>query len=298
MQINPNVGKLPDSSALADLPGFITSYYTDLPDASVAGQGIMFGTSGHRGSAFDRSFNEPHILAITQAICFYRVVEKINGSLFLGIDTHALSVPASVSALEELTAKNVEVMIAENDKYTPTPVISHAILNHNRGRTIGLAEGIVITPSHNPPRDGGFKYNATNGGPSSTEVSNWIQDKANEILIAGLKDVKRVTYAKATLTATTHRYNYITPYMNELATIINMDAIANSGIHIGADPMRCAGVHYWEPIAERYKLKMTIVNKAVDPHFPVYAAGLGRTDAHGPVFSICHAKPHRYERSV
>ena len=267
MQINPKAGKLPDPSTLIDLPALITSYYTDLPDALVPGQGIVFGTSGHRGSAFDRSFNEQHILAITQAICFYRVLNKIDGPLFLGIDTHALSIPASVSALEVLAANNVEVMIAESDKYTPTPVISHAIINYNRGRTSGLADGIVITPSHNPPRDGGFKYNATNGGPSSTEVSNWIQNKANEILIADLTDVKRLTYAKALRATTTHRYDYITPYVNELAAIINMDAIASSYIQIGADPMGGAGVHYWGRIAEHYKLNMTIVNKAIDPTF-------------------------------
>ena len=267
MQINPKAGKLPDPSTLIDLPALITSYYTDLPDALVPGQGIVFGTSGHRGSAFDRSFNEQHILAITQAICFYRVLNKIDGPLFLGIDTHALSIPASVSALEVLAANNVEVMIAESDKYTPTPVISHAIINYNRGRTSGLADGIVITPSHNPPRDGGFKYNTTNGGPSSTEVSNWIQNKANEILIADLTDVKRLTYAKALRATTTHHHDYITPYVNELAAIINMDAIASSYIQIGADPMGGAGVHYWGRIAERYKLNMTIVNKAIDPTF-------------------------------
>jgi len=267
MQINPNAGKQPDLSALVDLPGLITSYYSDLPDVSQPGQRIAFGTSGHRGSAFDISFNENHILAITQAICFYRVLKKIDGPLFLGIDTHALSVPASVSALEVLAANSVEVMIADNDKYTPTPVISHAIICYNRGRTTGLADGIVITPSHNPPRDGGFKSNSKNGGPSSTEVSKWIQDKANEILAAGLKEVKRMPYAKALSSSTTHRYDYTTPYVEDLSSIINMDAISRSGIYIGADPMGGAGVHYWARIAERYKLNMTIVNKMVDPTF-------------------------------
>ena len=267
MQINPDAGKKPELWTLVDLPALITSYYSDLPDVTLPGQRIIFGTSGHRGSAFDRSFNESHILAITQAICFYRVLHKINGPLFLGIDTHALSVPASVSALEVLAANDVEVMIADNDKYTPTPVISHAIIRYNRGRTDGLADGIVITPSHNPPRDGGFKYNATNGGPSSTEVSNWIQIKANEILAAGLKDVRRIPYAKALSRSATHRHDYITPYVNDLVNIINMDAIRDSEIHIGADPMGGAGVHYWEPIAEHYKLNMTIVNQTVDPTF-------------------------------
>jgi phosphoglucomutase len=267
MNINPSAGKLLDPSMLVDLPRLITSYYTDLPDASVAGQGIMFGTSGHRGSAFDKSFNEPHIIAITEAICQYRKLQKIDGPLFLGMDTHALSVPAFASALEVLAANNMDVMIAGHDEYTPTPVISHAILHYNRGRKSGLADGIVITPSHNPPHDGGFKYNPPNGGPSSTEVSDWIQDKANEYLAAGLKNIKRVPYEKALKASTTHRYDYINTYINELNSIINMDAIRDSKIHIGADPMGGAGVHYWAPIADKYGLNMTIVNKLVDPTF-------------------------------
>jgi phosphoglucomutase len=190
MIISPLAGKLPDPLMLVDIPRLISSYYSEIPDASVPAQRVVFGTSGHRGSSFDRAFNEWHILAITQAICLYREKNKINGPLFLGIDTHALSVPAFISALEVLAANNVQVMIAEADEYTPTPVISHAILHYNRDRTAGLADGIVITPSHNPPRDGGFKYNPPNGGPSSTEVSDWIQNRANEYLVSALKDVK------------------------------------------------------------------------------------------------------------
>lgn len=267
MTINPCAGKLPDSSVLVDLPKLITSYYTLLPDASLPAQRVIFGTSGHRGSSFDSAFNEWHILAITQAICLYRALNGINGPLFLGIDTHALSAPAAASALEVLAANNVDVMIAEHDEYTPTPVISHAIIRYNRGRTSGLADGIVITPSHNPPRDGGFKYNPPNGGPSSTEVSNWIQNKANEFLANGLNGVKKMPFETALKAPTTHRYDYINTYINELSAIINMDVIRDSKIHIGADPMGGAGVHYWGPIADRYGLNMTIVNKFVDPTF-------------------------------
>jgi phosphoglucomutase len=267
MTINPCAGKLQDSSMLVDLPRLITSYYTCLPDASVPAQRVIFGTSGHRGSSFDCAFNEWHILAITQAICLYRVLNGINGPLFLGIDTHALSAPAAASALEVLAANNVDVMIAEHDEYTPTPVISHAIIRYNRSRTSGLADGIVITPSHNPPRDGGFKYNPPNGGPSSTEVSNWIQNKANEFLANGLNGVKRMPFETALKAPTTHRYDYINTYINELSAIINMDVIRDSKIHIGADPMGGAGVHYWGAIADRYGLNMTIVNKFVDPTF-------------------------------
>ncbi len=267
MNINPLAGKLSELSALVDIPKLLTAYYTETPDPSIPAQRVIFGTSGHRGSSFDRTFNEWHILAISQAIADYRVRHTVTGPLFLGIDTHALSAPASATALEVLAANGVEVMIADHDEYTPTPVISHAIITYNRGRTSGLADGIVITPSHNPPRDGGFKYNATNGGPSSTQVSTWIQDRANEILVAGLKDVKRVPYAKAIAAATTHQYDYITPYVDDLAAMVNMDVIRDSKIRIGVDPMGGAGVHYWGRIAERYKLNMTIVNKFVDPTF-------------------------------
>lgn len=267
MNVYPNAGKLPDLSALVDVPRLITSYYTDEPDMSVAAQKVIFGTSGHRGSSLDRAFNEWHILAITQAICDYRKSQKIDGPLFLGIDTHALSVPASASALEVLAANSVEVMISANDEYTPTPVISHAILHYNHGRKSGLADGIVITPSHNPPRDGGFKYNPPNGGPSSTEVSTWIQNRANELLTAGTQKIKRMPYERALKAPTTHLHDYVNGYVNELGSIINMDAIRGANIHIGVDPLGGAGVHYWEPIAQKYGLNMTIVNNIIDPTF-------------------------------
>jgi phosphoglucomutase len=227
----------------------------------------MFGTSGHRGSAFDKAFNEWHILSITQAICLYRIQQKIYGPLFLGMDTHALSVPALATALEVLAANSVEVMIADKDDYTPTPVISHAIITYNRGRKTGLADGIVITPSHNPPHDGGFKYNPPNGGPADKNITGWIEDKANEFLENGLKNVKRIPYEKALSAGTTHRYNYLHAYMNDLGNVIDMDIIRNAKISMGVDPLGGAGVHYWEPIAKRYGLNLTVVNKAVDPTF-------------------------------
>ena len=267
MNVSPDAGKPAEAEMLVNVPRLITAYYSQIPSADVAGQRVSFGTSGHRGSSFDSSFNEYHILAISQAICTYRKEHKIDGPLFLGIDTHALSVPAFTTALEVLAANNVEVMIAEGDEYTPTPVISHAIINYNRGRKEGLADGIVITPSHNPPRDGGFKYNTPDGGPSASSVTNWIQAKANEYLANNLKDVKRIPFEKALVASTTHRYDYLHTYINELGAVINMDAIRVSHIKIGVDPLGGAGVHYWEPIAEKYGLNLTVVNKIVDPTF-------------------------------
>jgi phosphoglucomutase len=267
MQINPAAGKPAQTNMLVDIPKLISAYYSLTPDPSVAAEKVAFGTSGHRGSSFDKSFNEQHILVITQAICAYRSAQKIGGPLFIGIDTHALSFPAFATALEVFAANEVNVMIDEHDDYTPTPVISHAILTYNRGRKDGLADGIVITPSHNPPRDGGFKYNPPNGGPSSTEVSNWIQAKANEYLANGLKDVKRIPYEKAIKAATTHRHDYLNTYVNDLGSIINLDIIKSSKIHIGVDPLGGAGVHYWQPIADKYGIDLTIVNKDVDPTF-------------------------------
>ncbi len=252
---------------LVNVPKLVTAYYTEVPDPSVSSQRVMFGTSGHRGSAFDKAFNEWHILAITQAICLYRIRQKIDGPLFLGMDTHALSVPALATALEVLAANSVEVMIAENDEYTPTPVISHAIITYNRGRKTGLADGIVITPSHNPPHDGGFKYNPPNGGPADKNVTGWIEAKANEFLENGLTDVKRIPYEKALRAGTTHRFNYIDGYVNDLGNVIDMNIIRDAKISMGVDPLGGAGVHYWEPIAERYGLNLTVVNKAVDPTF-------------------------------
>jgi phosphoglucomutase len=228
---------------------------------------VRFGTSGHRGSALEKSFNEWHILAITQAICLYREQHKIDGPLFLGMDTHALSVPAFRSALEVLAANSVDVMIAERKEYTPTPAVSHAILTYNRGRKTGLADGIVITPSHNPPEDGGFKYNPPEGGPAEPAVTDWIEATANTFLESGLRSVKRISVEKALSASTTHRHDYLHAYVSDLGNVIDMDAIRGVKISLGVDPLGGAGVHYWDPIAERYGLNLTIVNDAVDPTF-------------------------------
>ena len=267
MKVNPLAGKPAEPALLVNIPKLITAYYTEVPDPHVPAQRVLFGTSGHRGSAFEKAFNEWHILAITQAICLYRKQQRIDGPLFLGIDTHALSVPAFASALEVLAANGVEVMIAENDEYTPTPAVSHAILTYNRERKKGLADGIVITPSHNPPRDGGFKYNPPNGGPADHSVTNWIEAKANEFLENRLTDVKKMRYEKALRSSTTHRHDYIGLYTNDLCNVVDMDVIRGANLSLGIDPLGGAGVHYWGRIAEIYKLNLTVVNEAVDPTF-------------------------------
>ncbi|MGC8642870.1 MAG: phosphoglucomutase (alpha-D-glucose-1,6-bisphosphate-dependent) [Isosphaeraceae bacterium] len=267
MKVSPLAGKPAEISMLVDVPRLITAYYTEAPDPSAPEQRVAFGTSGHRGSALEKSFNEWHILAITQAICLYREQQKIDGPLFLGMDTHALSVPALASALEVLAANGVEVMLAEKEEYTPTPVISHAILTYNSGRKTGLADGIVITPSHNPPHDGGFKYNPPNGGPAESTVTSWIEAKANEFLENGLLGLKRVPYEKALRSSTTHRHDYLNAYVSDLINVIDMDAIRDAKISLGVDPLGGAGVHYWGPIAERYGLNLTVVNDTVDPTF-------------------------------
>ncbi len=252
---------------LVNVPKLVTAYYTEVPDPSVPEQRVAFGTSGHRGSSFKKAFNEWHILAISQAICLYREQKKIDGPLFLGMDTHALSEPAQASALEVLAANGVEVMLAEGDEYTPTPAISHAILTYNRGRKTGRADGIVITPSHNPPPDGGFKYNPPNGGPAEGAVTAWIEAKANEFLENGLLGLKRIPFEKALRAPTTHRHDYLNTYIADLANVIDMDAIRGAKISMGVDPLGGAGVHYWGPIAERYGLNLTVVNETVDPTF-------------------------------
>jgi phosphoglucomutase len=267
MNISPLAGKPATPSMLVDVPRLVTAYYTEAPDPAVPEQRVSFGTSGHRGSAFDKAFNERHILAISQAICLYRAQNNINGPLFLGMDTHALSVPAHRSALEVLAANGVEVMIAEADEYTPTPAISHAILTYNRRRATGLADGIVITPSHNPPRDGGFKYNPPNGGPAESGVTGWIEARANELLEKSLQGVNRIPFERALRASTTHRHNYLDTYTRDLGNVIDMDAIRGAKISLGVDPLGGAGVHYWAPIAERYGLNLTVVNDAVDPTF-------------------------------
>ena len=265
--VNPLAGKLATPALLVDVPKLITAYYTETPDASVPEQRVAFGTSGHRGSSFDKSFNEWHILAISQAICLYRRQEKIDGPLFLGMDTHALSVPALASALEVLAANGVDVMIAEGDEYTPTPVVSHAILTTNRDRKTGLADGIVITPSHNPPHDGGFKYNPPNGGPAESAVTAWIDAKANEFLGNDLLGVTRIPLDRALRATSTHRHDYLNAYIADLGNVLDMDAIRGAKIKMGVDPLGGAGVHYWGPIAERFGLNLTVVNEAVDPTF-------------------------------
>ena len=267
MKINPRAGQPANNSDLVDLPTLINAYYQERPDSHVPGERVAFGTSGHRGVSFDRSFNEWHLLAIAQAICMYRLEHGISGPLFLGIDTHGLSRPAEKSALEVLAANGVDVMLAQKDNYTPTPVISHAILTYNRGRRTGLSDGIVVTPSHNPPDCGGFKYNPPHGGPAEKAITTWIESKANEFLASNLDGVQRMTFGSALSSPTTHRHDYLTAYVEDLGNVIDMEAIRGSGIALGVDPLGGAGVHYWEPIAERYGLNLKVVNDVVDPTF-------------------------------
>ena len=264
---SPLAGKLAPPSLLVNVPRLVTAYYTEVPDPAQPGERVAFGTSGHRGSAFDRSFNETHILAISQAVCDYRKRRRIDGPLFLGVDTHALSVPAQASALEVLSANGVDVMLAHHDEYTPTPAVSHAILTHNRGRTTGIADGIIVTPSHNPPDSGGFKYNPPDGGPADERITGWIETRANAFLARGLKGVKRIPLRKARNAATMHRHDFLNPYVRDLARVIDMEVLRGAKLHVGVDPMGGAGVHYWAAIADRYRLNLDIVNPDVDPTF-------------------------------
>jgi phosphoglucomutase len=266
-RLNPLAGKPAPPASLVNVPRLITAYYSERPDPSVASQRVAFGTSGHRGSSFDLSFNEAHVLSISQAICEYRKQQGIDGPLFMGFDTHALSAPAFVSALEVLAANGIEVMIAAQDEYTPTPAISHAILTYNSGRSGGLADGIVITPSHNPPDNGGFKYNPTNGGPADSDITKWIENRANVLLVPGAPGIKRMPYSAARRAATTHSHDYVSHYVADLGNILDMNVIRDSKIRMGVDPLGGAGVHYWPRIAERYGLDLTVVNDAVDPTF-------------------------------
>jgi phosphoglucomutase len=265
--ISPLAGKPAPRSSLVDIPRLVSAYYTGLPDPAEPAQRVAFGTSGHRGNAFDNSFNERHVLAITQAICDYRASKGIDGPLFIGIDTHALSEPALRSALEVLAANGVDTMLAMNDEYTPTPAVSHAIVTHNRDRTSRLADGIVVTPSHNPPDNGGFKYNPTNGGPAAEDITRGVQDAANAYLENKLAGVKRMPYAQALNAPTTHRHDYLGWYVADLGNAIDMAAIRDSKIHLGVDPLGGAGVHYWGRIAEQYRLDLTVVSDVVDPTF-------------------------------
>jgi phosphoglucomutase len=267
MEISKLAEKPADPSLLINVPRLVTAYYTGQPDPSVAAQRVVFGTSGHRGSALDNAFNEAHILAITQAICLYRKHQSIDGPLYIGIDTHALSEPAFASALEVLAANGVDVMIDADNGYTPTPVISHAILTYNRGRKRGLADGIVITPSHNPPRFGGFKYDPPSGGPADTHVTEWIEQQANAFIADGLRDVARVPFECARSASTVHPYQYLDSYVSDLPAVIDLQAIRESKVRIGVDPLGGASVAYWDAIGERYGLNMEVVNHVIDPTF-------------------------------
>ena len=267
MAVSPLAGKKAPVDLLIDVAALEKAYYSASPDMGNPQQRVAFGTSGHRGSSLGSSFNEAHILAITQAICEYRRANDVDGPLFMGKDTHALSAPAQRTALEVLAANGVAVMIAAEDGFTPTPVISHAILTYNRGKTVHQADGIIITPSHNPPADGGIKYNPTNGGPADTDITSWIENRANELLAGGNRGIKRIAYELATKSSTTRHYDYISPYVNDLENVLNMDVIARSGLRIGVDPLGGAAVGYWQAVAERYKLDLTVVNPVVDPTF-------------------------------
>ncbi len=266
-KISPLAGKPAPTSILVDIARLLAAYADLTPDPKVPAQRVAFGTSGHRGSSLERSFNRAHILAITQAICEYRKGKGIDGPLFMGCDTHALSQPAFEDALEVLAANGVQTMISAAGQFTPTPAISHAILVHNRGRENGLADGIVITPSHNPPDNGGFKYNPPNGGPADTDITRWVEQRANALLEAGLSGVRRIPFAQARKAGTTREHDYLNTYVADLASVIDFDIIRGAGVHMGVDPLGGAGVHYWAPIAERYKLDLTVVSEAVDPQF-------------------------------
>ena len=267
MSQHPLAGKPAPQELLPNIPRLVSAYYTHAPDVTEPAQQVSFGTSGHRGPSLKNSFNEDHILAVSQAICEYRAAQETTGPLYMGMDTHALSEPAQATALEVFAANGVQVVIQANGGYTPTPVISHAILAYNAGRTTGRADGVVITPSHNPPGDGGFKYNPCSGGPAGGDATGWIQDRANKILSDGKKAVKQISYERALRAPSTRLHDFITPYVSDLGNVVDMAAISQAGLRIGVDPMGGAGIHYWEPIAEMYKLDLKVVNPYVDPTF-------------------------------
>lgn len=267
MTVNPRAGQPAAASDLQNIPRLVARYYSETPDVSIPEQRVSFGTSGHRGSAIHVSFNDAHIAAITQAICLFRTRQGIDGPLFLGIDTHALSEPASITALEVLAANEVETMIDSRGGYTPTPALSLAILLHNRGRSAGLADGIVVTPSHNPPEDGGFKYNPPTGGPAGSAATQWIQDRANEILAGGSRDVRRIPIARARSARTTHRVDYLESYVTEVADVVDLEVIRSADVRLGVDPLGGAGVAYWSEIADRYRLPLQVLSEVVDPTF-------------------------------
>ncbi|MEJ2670774.1 MAG: phosphoglucomutase (alpha-D-glucose-1,6-bisphosphate-dependent) [Deltaproteobacteria bacterium] len=267
MSISPYAGKPAEPWMLTNIPRLVTAYYVNRPDPAVPAQRVSFGTSGHRGSSLDHAFNEAHILAITQAICLYRRQQGIDGPLYLGIDTHGLSEPAFASALEVLAANAVEVRVDADQGYTPTPVVSHAILTYNRGRSQSLADGVVITPSHNPPHSGGFKYNPPHGGPADTQVTKWIEQQANAFLADGLKGVARVPYERALKAPTTHKYGFLDAYVSDLPAVVDMQAIQDSQVHLGVDPLGGASLAYYDAIAERYHLNLEVMNHSIDPTF-------------------------------
>jgi phosphoglucomutase len=283
--IHPGAGKPAPALSLINVARLITVYYAEKPDVAVREQRVAFGTSGHRGSAFKQSFNEAHILAVTQAICEYRKAQGTAGPLYLGMDTHALSEPAFLSALEVLAANGVQTMIDRDNGYTPTPVISHAILTYNRGRSSGLADGIVITPSHNPPEDGGIKYNPPQAGPADTQTTKWIEDRANALIAANLQGVARLPYDRARKAVTTHKHDYVAAYVGDLTNVVDLELIATAKLRLGADPLGGSSVAYWRPIAERCGLTIEIVNPAVDPTFrfmPLDWDGKIRMDCSSP----------------
>jgi phosphoglucomutase len=267
MSLHPLAGKAAPASSLVNIPKLLTAYYTEKPDPAVPEQRVSFGTSGHRGSSLHGSFNESHIIAICQAIALFRKERGTTGPLFLGMDTHALSYPAFATAMEVLAANGVEVILAEGDEYTPTPVISHAILTYNKGRKEAFADGIIITPSHNPPQDCGLKYNETHGGPAEKATTDWIQKKANQLLEVGVCSISRIPFDRAIKASTTHRKNFMAAYVDDLENVIDMEVLRGSLLPFAVDPLGGAGVHYWKPIAEKYKLNLTIVNESVDPTF-------------------------------
>jgi hypothetical protein len=292
MPVHELAGKPVPSHMLVNIPRLISAYYTDHPDPADPEQQVAFGTSGHRGSSFKRSFNEVHILAISQAICEHRSAQGISGPLFMGMDTHALSEPAFITALEVLGGNGIEVRIQQGRGYTPTPVVSHAILTYNRGRTSGMADGIVITPSHNPPQDGGFKYNPPEGGPAESAVTRWIENRANAIISGGGR-VRRVSVSRAISSGVVREHDFVRPYVDDLGTILDMETIAGARLSIGVDPLGGAGIGFWDPIAERYGLNIEVVNRVGGPDLLLHARGPGREGAHGLFLPLRHVQPDR-----
>jgi phosphoglucomutase len=281
VNISPLAGHVAPAGTALDVSKLITAYYSDAPDPSIAAQRVAFGTSGHRGTSFDRTFNEQHVLAISEAVCRYRRLKKIDGPLFLGIDTHALSVPACATALEVFAAHGVDVMLAEHDEFTPTPAISHAIVCYNKGRSVGFADGVVLTPSHNPPDNGGYKYNPPSGGPAETDVTSWIEKEANDLLDRSLDRVTRMSHELALRASSTHRHDYISAYVKDLSNVVDLELVRGARLRLGVDPLGGAGVRYWPRIAEQYQLDLTIVSDVVDPTFgfmPLDWDGRIRTD--------------------